>query len=98
MRVIESADPLDRAGQTILQLVNKAANVSEENSRHAIDTAQRLSNQPRAAEDRIAELEAQAAASQEQAERAKQWLHTVHTEIEERFMHQEQAIRGAPQR
>jgi len=47
---------LDKAGQTILQLLNKAADVAEQNSRHAIDTAQRLSHQLRAAEDRIAEL------------------------------------------
>jgi hypothetical protein len=33
---------LDKAGQTILQLLNKAAHVAEQNSRHAIDTAQRL--------------------------------------------------------
>ena len=49
---------LDKAGQTILQLLSKAADVAEQNSRHAIDTAQRLSHQLRAAEDRIAELEA----------------------------------------
>ena len=62
-------DQLDRAGQTILQLLNKAAGVAEENSRHAIETAQRLSHQLRAAENRIAELEAEVAAYQEQAER-----------------------------
>ena len=50
---------LDRAGQTILELLSKAADVAEQNSRHAIDTAQRLSHQLRAAEDRIAELEAE---------------------------------------
>ena len=50
---------LDRAGQTILDLLSKAADVAEQNSRHAIDTAQRLSHQLRAAEDRIAELEAE---------------------------------------
>jgi hypothetical protein len=49
---------LDRAGETILQLLNKAADVAEENSRHAIDMAQKLSDQLRAAEDRVAELEA----------------------------------------
>ena len=76
---------LDRAGQTILQLLNKAADVAEQNSRHAIDTAQRLSHQLRAAEDRIAELEAEVEAYRQQAERAEQWLHKVYTEIEDRF-------------
>jgi hypothetical protein len=32
---------LDKAGQTILQLLNKAADGAEQNGRHAIDTAQR---------------------------------------------------------
>jgi hypothetical protein len=79
---------LDRAGQTILQLLNKAADVAEQKSRHAIDTAQRLSHQLRAAEGRIAELEAEVEAYRQQAERAEQWLHKVYTEIEDRFLGQ----------
>ena len=93
-----NAEQLDRAGQTILQLLNKAASVAEENSRNAIEMAQRLSDKLRVAEGRIAELEAEAAAYQEQAERAGQWLHRVYTEIEERFLRQGQnARRGVPQ-
>jgi hypothetical protein len=91
-------DQLDHAGQTILQLLNKAAGVAEENSRHAIETAQSLSHQLRAAENRIAELEAEASAYQEQAERAEQWLHKVYTEIEDRFLRDDQTRRGVPQR
>ena len=94
-----NAEQLDRAGQTILQLLNRAASVAEENSRNAIEMAQALSHKLRAAEGRIAELEAQAAAFQEQAERAEQWLHRVYTEIEDRFLRQDQnARRGALQR
>ena len=85
---------LDKAGQTILQLLNKAADVAEQNSRHAIDTAQRLSHQLRAAEDRIAELEAEVEAYRQQAERAEQWLHKVYTEIEDRFLRQEKRRNG----
>src|SRR5271169_4563465 len=88
-----NADQLDRAGQTILQLLNKAAGVAEENSRNAIEIAQGLSNKLREAEGRIAELEAQAAAYQEQAERAGQWLHRVYTEIQERFFRQDENAR-----
>ena len=84
---------LDRAGQTILQLLNKAADVAEQNSRHAIDTAQRLSHQLRAAEDRIAELEAKVEAYRQQAERAEQWLHKVYTEIEDRFLDRDKNAR-----
>ena len=85
---------LDKAGQTILQLLNKAADVAEQNSRHAIDTAQRLSHQLRAAEDRIAELEAEVDAYRQQAERAEQWLHKVYTEIEDRFLESGQERRA----
>jgi hypothetical protein len=93
------ADQLDRAGQTILQLLNKAAGVAEENSRNAVELAQGLSHQLRAAEGRIAELEAQAAAYHQQAERAEQWLQRVYTEIEDRFFRQDQnARRGVSQR
>jgi outer membrane PBP1 activator LpoA protein len=89
---------LDKAGQTILQLLNKAANVAEQNSKHAMDMAQRLAQQLRDAEDRIAHLEAEVEAHRQQAERAEQWLHTVYTEIEERFLRQGDVRRDAPQR
>jgi hypothetical protein len=94
----DSNTQLDKAGQTILQLLNRAANIAEQNSRHAIDTAQKLAHQLRAAEDRIAELEAEVEAHRQQAERAEQWLHKVYTEIEERFLRQADDRRDAPQR
>ena len=97
----EDADQLDQAGQTILQLVRKAAGIAEENSRHALDMAQKLSHQLRASEDRIAELEAEVAAYRERAERAEQWLNRVYTEIEDRFLRQgndRRSVSGASQR
>jgi hypothetical protein len=42
----DEADQLDKAGQIILRLLHKAAGVAEENSRHALDTAQKLSHHP----------------------------------------------------
>jgi hypothetical protein len=95
------ADQLDKAGKTILQLVQRAAGIADENSRHAFGMAQKLSDQLRATEDRVTELEAEVAAYQERAERAEQWLHRVYTEIEDRFLQQSEARRamsGAPQR
>ena len=86
--VSDDADQLDKAGQTILKLLHKAAGVAEENSRHALDMAQKLSHQLRAAEDRIAELEAEVELYRDKADRAEQWLHKVYTEIEERFIRQ----------
>ena len=42
------ADQLDKAGQTILGLLHKAAGVAEANSHHALEMAQKLSHQLRA--------------------------------------------------
>jgi hypothetical protein len=82
----DRADQLDRAGQTILQMLRNAANLAEANSQHALDTAQQLGHQLRAAEARIAELEAERQAYQQRAERAEQWLHRIYTEIDDRFL------------
>jgi hypothetical protein len=93
-------DQLDKAGQTILRLLQKAAGVAEANSKHALDMAQKLSHQLRAAEDRIAELEAEVGIYQDKADRAEQWLHKVYTEIEDRFLRQDddRRVTGARQR
>ena len=94
------ADQLDTAGQTILRLLHKAAGVAEANSQHALDIAQKLSHQLRAAEDRIAELDAEVRMYQERAERAEQWLHKIYTEVEDRFIkrpeEKQRSITGAP--
>jgi molecular chaperone GrpE (heat shock protein) len=92
--VPDDADQLDKAGQTILKLLHKAAGVAEANSKHALDMAQKLSHQLRAAEDRLAELEAEVGTYRERADRAEQWLHKVYTEIEERFLRQDDGCRG----
>jgi len=97
----DSADQLDEAGQTILRLLHKAAGVAEANSQHALEMAQKLSHQLRAAEDRIAELEAEVGIYRDKADRAEQWLHKVYTEIEDRFLRQDNsrgAMTGAQQR
>jgi hypothetical protein len=77
---------LDFAGQAILKLLHKAAGVAEANSRHALETAQKLSGQLREAENRIGELEAEVQLYREKAERAERWLHKISTEIEERLI------------
>jgi hypothetical protein len=62
---------------------------------------QKLSDQLRAAEAQVAELEAELSASRERADRAEQWLHRIYGEIEESFLQQGGARRqasGAPQR
>ena len=82
------AAQLDNAGQAIMRLLHKAAGVAEANGQHALDMAQKLSHQLRAAEDRIAELEADVQTYQERADRAEQWLHKIYTDVEERFIRQ----------
>jgi len=97
----DRADQLDRAGQTILQMLRNAANLAEAHSQQALETAQRLSHQLRAAEARIAELEAERQAYQQRAERAEQWLHRIYTEIDDRFLKSDErrsAATGAPRR
>ena len=94
----DDADQLDKAGQTVLQLLQSAANVAEEDSRRARDMAQKLSHHLHAAEDRIAELEAEVGMYQDKADRAEQWLHRVYTELENRFLRQDDGRRGAPRR
>jgi hypothetical protein len=84
---------LDKAGQTILGLLHKAAGVAKSNSQRALELAQKFSHQLRAAEDRIAELEAEVENHREKADRAEQWLHKVYTEIEDRFLRQDHARR-----
>jgi DNA repair exonuclease SbcCD ATPase subunit len=94
----KSSDQLDTAGQTILQLIQRAAGVAEDNSRQALEMAQKLSHQLQSAEARVAELEADVDGYREKCDRAEQWLHRIYTEIEERFLRQGEGLRGAPQR
>jgi hypothetical protein len=84
----KDASPLDSAGQAILKLLHKAADTAEANSRQALETAQRLSSQLRAAEDRIAGLEAELQLYREKADRAEEWLNKISVEIEDRLINQ----------
>jgi hypothetical protein len=89
------ATQLDNAGQAILRLLHKAAGVAEANSQQALDMAQKLSHQLRAAESKIAELEADVQTYQERADRAEQWLHKIYTDVEERFIRRPEEKRRA---
>jgi hypothetical protein len=84
----KDASPLDSAGQAILKLLHKAADAVEANSRQALERAQKLSSQLRAAEDRIAELEAEVQLNREKAGRAEEWLNKISVEIEDRLINQ----------
>jgi hypothetical protein len=88
------ADQLDKAGQTILTLLHRAAGTAEQNSKRALEMAQTLSQQLHDAERQIAELQANVRYHEDRADRAEQWLHKIYTEIDSRFMQQ---ATGAPQ-
>ena len=89
----KDADQLDSAGQAILTLLHRAAGAAEANSRQALETAQRLSSQLHAAQDRIAELETELQLNRDRADRAEEWLSKISTEIEDRLINQPQEKR-----
>ena len=88
MAASNDASQLDSAGQAILKLLHKAAGAAEANSRRALETAQNLSSQLPAAEDRIAELEAEVQHYREKSERVEEWLNRISVEIEDRLISQ----------
>ena len=92
------ATQLDSAGQAILRLLHRAAGAAEANSRQALETAQKLSSQLHAAQDRIAELEAELQLNRDRADRAEGWLSKISTEIEDRLIKQPEERRQVSRR
>jgi len=85
-------DAVDRSGQAIVSLVQKAAETANANCDRAMDLAHKLSMQLRAAEDqlraaeeRIRELDLQMRHCQDRAQRAEQWLVRIYNDIEQKF-------------
>ena len=89
----KDAGQLDSAGQAILKLLHRAAGAAEANSRQVLETAQRLSSQLHAAQDRIAGLEAELESYREKADHAEEWLSKISAEIEDRLINQPQEKR-----
>ena len=92
----EASDQLDKAGQAILGLLNRAASAAETNYQQAIEMTYKLSAQLRSAEDRIRELEAHVRHHQERADRAERWLYQISVEIEQKFFGREEARSSRP--
>ena len=72
----------------MLKLLHKAAGAAEANSRQALATAQKLSSELHATEDRIVELEAELQHYREKSERAELWLSKISSEIEDRLINE----------
>jgi TPR repeat protein len=81
----EAVDQLDRAAQTILGTINRAATATEANYRQAVEMTRKLAAQLRAAEERISELEVNGRYHQDRADRAEKWLYQISVEIEQKF-------------
>ena len=64
----------DDAGDGIIALLHKAADMAKEDCARAMDLAHKLSFQLRDAEERARELEAQATYFRERAVRAEDWF------------------------
>jgi DNA repair exonuclease SbcCD ATPase subunit len=79
-------DTLDTAGQTILGLLQRAAGVAEEKSKHAVEMARRFAERLQDARGRIERLEADVKYYQERAERADQWMAQISSEIQQRLL------------
>ena len=76
-------EPIDRAGHAVIALLQKAADIAEENTQRAMTVAHRLGLELRTAEDRIRELEGEVERLESRATRAEQWLGTIKKEIED---------------
>jgi hypothetical protein len=92
----EAGDPLDVAAQHTLDLLHRAAVSAEANNQQALEVADKLFAQLRAAEDRIRELEAKVRQHAERADRAERWLHQVSVEIEQKFFGREDGRPSQP--
>jgi hypothetical protein len=84
--LVELKDPMDNAGQTALDLINRAATAAREGNSQAISTINELTLQLQTASNRIKELEAKAEHYQARAERAERWFTAISTEIQRQFL------------
>ena len=87
------ADVLDRAGNAILGLVNRAAGTAAADLQEAREVAERLADQLRAAHeqlraahDQINDLKADVRNYQDRTNRAEKWLQQISSEIEQKFL------------
>ena len=83
--VRDDGDPVDESGKAIISLLKEAADTARATCLQAVNAAQKASNQLRAAEDRIKELELEVRHHYDRAARAEKWLARIHHEIEEKF-------------
>jgi hypothetical protein len=81
-----AADIVDRAGNALLGLINRAACTAESDLQAAREAAEKLADQLRVAQSQINELEANVRYYQDRTERAERWMHQISSEIQQRFL------------
>jgi chromosome segregation ATPase len=79
------SDALDNAGRAAFDAIRRAAATAEQQTQVALGLAHKTTLQLRAAEERIAQLEAEVQHARARSQRAEQWLHKIVAEIEQRF-------------
>src|SRR6516165_5056121 len=80
------ADVLDRAGNALLGLVNRAARTAEADLQAAREVAEKLADQLRTAQRQINDLDANVRYYQDRTERAEKWLNQLTSEIQQKFL------------
>jgi hypothetical protein len=90
----DNSIPADDAGNGIVALLHKAAEIAKEDCARAMDLAHKLSFQLRAAEERARELEAEANHFRNRAATAENWLVVIHNEVQQTFFQNKNAPNG----
>ena len=81
----DSAKITDDAGQHVIALVQKASDMAKADCQRAIDLANRVSTELRAAEERARAFEEEAKYFQDRAARAEEWLARIEGEVQQAF-------------
>ena len=77
----------DDAGQHVIALVQKASDMAKADCQRAIDLADRVSSELRAAEERARAFEQEANYFRDRAARAEEWLARIEGEVQQAFFH-----------
>ena len=75
----------DDAGEHIVALVQQASDIAKADCQRAMDLAQRVSSQLRAAEERARAFEEEANYFRDRAARAEEWLVRIESELQQTF-------------
>jgi hypothetical protein len=75
----------DDAGQHVIALVQKASDMAKADCQRAMDLANRVSSELRAAEERARAFEEEANYFRDRAARAEEWLARIENEVQQAF-------------